>query len=36
VPDAWLVWLQRAGALVLLMMMTLAFYNDLAPRLGLQ
>ncbi len=36
VPEAWLVWLQRAGALVLLMMMTLAFYNDLAPRLGLQ
>jgi regulator of sigma E protease len=36
VPDAWLVWLQRAGAAVLLMMMTLAFYNDLAPRLGLQ
>jgi regulator of sigma E protease len=36
VPEAWLVWLQRAGAAVLLMMMTLAFYNDLAPRLGLQ
>ncbi len=36
VPDEWLVWLQRAGAAVLLMMMTLAFYNDLAPRLGLQ
>jgi regulator of sigma E protease len=36
VPDAWLVWLQRAGVAVLLMMMTLAFYNDLAPRLGLQ
>jgi regulator of sigma E protease len=36
VPDYWLVWLQRAGAAVLLMMMTLAFYNDLAPRLGLQ
>jgi regulator of sigma E protease len=36
VPDSWLVWLQRAGAAVLLMMMTLAFYNDLAPRLGLQ
>jgi regulator of sigma E protease len=35
VPDAWLVWLQRGGALVLTMMMTLAFYNDLAPRLGL-
>jgi regulator of sigma E protease len=36
VPDAWLAWLQRAGIVVLLMMMTLAFYNDLAPRLGLQ
>jgi regulator of sigma E protease len=36
VPDSWLVWLQRAGAAVLLLMMTLAFYNDLAPRLGLQ
>jgi regulator of sigma E protease len=36
VPESWLVWLQRAGAAVLLMMMTLAFYNDLAPRLGLQ
>jgi regulator of sigma E protease len=35
VPDVWLVWLQRGGALVLTMMMTLAFYNDLAPRLGL-
>jgi regulator of sigma E protease len=35
VPEAWLVWLQRGGALVLAMMMTLAFYNDLAPRLGL-
>jgi regulator of sigma E protease len=36
VPDAWLAWLQRAGIVVLLLMMTLAFYNDLAPRLGLQ
>jgi regulator of sigma E protease len=35
VPDAWLVWLQRGGALVLAMLMTLALYNDLAPRLGL-
>jgi regulator of sigma E protease len=35
VPDSWLVWLQRVGAALLLMMMTLAFYNDLAPRLGL-
>jgi len=35
VPDAWLVWLQRAGALALLMLMTLALFNDLAPRLGL-
>jgi regulator of sigma E protease len=36
VPDSWLVWLQRVGAALLLMLMTLAFYNDLAPRLGLQ
>ena len=36
VPDAWLVWLQRAGAAGLLMMMTLAFYHDPAPRLGLK
>ncbi|HET9976587.1 MAG TPA: RIP metalloprotease RseP [Burkholderiaceae bacterium] len=35
VPDAWLVWLQRAGALALMMLMTLALFNDLAPRLGL-
>jgi regulator of sigma E protease len=35
VPDAWLVWLQRVGALALMMLMTLALFNDLAPRLGL-
>ena len=35
VPEAWLVWFQRGGALVLVLLMTLAFYNDLAPKLGL-
>jgi regulator of sigma E protease len=36
VSDLWLRWLQRGGALVLLMMMSLALSNDVARLLGLQ
>jgi regulator of sigma E protease len=36
VSDLWLRWLQRGGALVLLLMMTLALSNDMARLLGLQ
>jgi regulator of sigma E protease len=35
VSDFWLKWLQRGGALVLLLMMTLALSNDMARLLGL-
>ena len=36
VSDAWLRWLQRGGALVLLLMMSIALSNDMARLLGLQ
>lgn len=36
VSDAWLKWLQRGGALVLLLMMSIALSNDVARLLGLQ
>ena len=36
VSDAWLKWLQRGGALVLLLMMSIALSNDMARLLGLQ
>jgi regulator of sigma E protease len=36
VSDSWLKWLQRGGALVLLMMMSIALSNDVARHLGLQ
>ncbi len=36
VPDLWLKWLQRGGAAVLLMMMSIALSNDVARLLGLQ
>jgi len=35
ISDAWLRWLQRGGALVLALMMTLALSNDVARLLGL-
>lgn len=35
VSEAWLQWLQRAGALVLLLLMSLALSNDVARLLGL-
>ena len=35
VSDLWLKWLQRGGALVLLLLMTLALSNDVARLLGL-
>ena len=35
VSEMWLRWLQRGGALVLLLMMTLALSNDVARLLGL-
>jgi regulator of sigma E protease len=35
VSEAWLQWLQRAGALVLLLLMSLAISNDVARLLGL-
>jgi regulator of sigma E protease len=35
VPDAWLIWLQRGGAIVLLLMMSIALSNDVARLLGL-
>ena len=34
VSDAWLKWLQRGGALVLLLMMSIALSNDMARLLG--
>ena len=36
VSDAWLKWLQRGGALALLLMMSIALSNDVARLLGLQ
>jgi regulator of sigma E protease len=36
VSELWLKWLQRSGALVLLLMMTIALSNDVARLLGLQ
>ena len=36
VPDLWLAWLQRGGAFVLLLMMSIALSNDVARLLGLQ
>jgi regulator of sigma E protease len=36
VPDLWLAWLQRGGAIVLLLMMSIALSNDVARLLGLQ
>jgi regulator of sigma E protease len=36
VSDVWLKWLQRGGALVLLLMMSIALSNDMARLLGLQ
>ncbi len=36
VSDLWLKWLQRSGAFVLLLMMTIALSNDVARLLGLQ
>jgi regulator of sigma E protease len=32
----WLKWLQRGGALIMLLMMSLALSNDVARLLGLQ
>jgi regulator of sigma E protease len=36
VSELWLKWLQRGGALIMLLMMTLALSNDVARLLGLQ
>jgi len=36
VSDVWLKWLQRGGAFVLLLMMSIALSNDVARQLGLQ
>jgi regulator of sigma E protease len=36
VSDSWLKWLQRGGALALLLMMSIALSNDVARLLGLQ
>jgi regulator of sigma E protease len=36
VSEIWLAWLQRAGASMLLLLMSVALYNDLARLLGLQ
>ena len=36
VSDLWLMWLQRGGALVLLLIMSIALSNDVARLLGLQ
>lgn len=35
VSDAWLTWLQRGGAVIMLLMMTLALSNDVARLFGL-
>jgi regulator of sigma E protease len=36
VSDLWHKWLQRGGAFLLLLMMTIALSNDVARLLGLQ
>jgi regulator of sigma E protease len=36
VSELWLAWLQRAGASMLLLLMSVALYNDVARLLGLQ
>jgi len=36
VSDLWLKWLQRGGALIMLLLMSLALSNDVARLLGLQ
>jgi len=36
ISDLWLTWLQRGGAVVLLLMMSIALSNDVARLLGLQ
>ena len=36
VSELWLKWLQRGGALIMLLMMSLALSNDVARLLGLQ
>jgi regulator of sigma E protease len=36
VSELWQIWLQRGGALILLLLMSLALSNDLARQLGLQ
>jgi regulator of sigma E protease len=36
VSDVWLKWLQRGGALVLLLLMSIALSNDVARIVGLQ
>jgi regulator of sigma E protease len=36
VSDSWLKWLQRGGALIMLLLMSLALSNDVARLLGLQ
>jgi len=36
VSELWQLWLQRGGALILLLLMTLALSNDAARFLGLQ
>jgi regulator of sigma E protease len=34
VSELWQIWLQRGGALILLLLMSLALSNDLARHLG--
>jgi regulator of sigma E protease len=34
IPDAWLERLQRGGLFIILMMMSLALYNDVARLIG--
>jgi regulator of sigma E protease len=36
VSELWQVWLQRGGALILLLLMSIALSNDVARHLGLQ
>jgi regulator of sigma E protease len=36
VSTQWLEWLQRGGMAIMLMMMSLALFNDVARLLGLQ
>ena len=35
IPDVWIARLQRGGLMVILLMMSLALYNDVARYLGL-